>query len=81
MTEVYSRAQWHYEPPPYGGPVTIFKARKAQTLFLHAGAQLGWQGILTGQVSVQTIDCDHFTMMAGEAVAEIGSLLNKQLLP
>ncbi len=81
MTEVYSRAQWHYEPASYGGPVTIFKARKAQTLFLHAGAQLGWQGILTGQVAVQTIDCDHFTMMAGEAVAEIGSLLNKLLLP
>ena len=81
MTDVYSRAQWQYEPAPYGGPVIIFKARKAQTLFLHAGAQLGWQGILTGQVAVQTIECDHFTMMAGEAVAEIGATLNKVLLP
>ena len=81
LTEIYSRAQWHYEPVPYGGPVTIFKARKAQTLFLHAGAQLGWQGILTGQVGIHVIDCDHFTMMAGEAVAEIGSMLNELLLP
>jgi acyl transferase domain-containing protein/thioesterase domain-containing protein/acyl carrier protein len=81
MTDLYTRAQWHYDPAPYSGPVTIFKARKAQTLFLHAGAQLGWQGILTGQVALHTIDCDHFTMMSGEAVAEIGVLLNKQLLP
>ena len=76
MTEVYSRAQWHYEPEAYGGPVTIFKARKAQTLFLHAGAQLGWQGILTGPVALHTLDCDHFTMMSGDAVAEIGAMLN-----
>ena len=81
MTEVYSRAQWQYEPASYGGPVTIFKAHKAQTLFLHAGAQLGWQGILTAQVSIHTIECDHFSMMSGEAVAEIGALLNRQLLP
>jgi thioesterase domain-containing protein len=30
---------------------------------------------------VQTVDCDHFTMMAGDAIAEIGSHLNRQLLP
>lgn len=41
MTEVYSRAQWHYEPLPYAGSVTIIKVLKAQTLFLHTGAQLG----------------------------------------
>lgn len=81
MTEVYSRAQWQYEPVPYGGAVTLFKARRAQTLFLHAGAQLGWQGILTGKVSLHTIDCDHFSMMSGQAIAEIGAALNKILLP
>jgi acyl transferase domain-containing protein/thioesterase domain-containing protein/acyl carrier protein len=81
MTEVYARAQWHYEPAPYGGAVTIFKARKAQTLFLHAGPQLGWQGILTGKVALHSINCDHFTMMSGDSIAEIGALLNKKLLP
>jgi thioesterase domain-containing protein len=81
MTELYSRAQWQYEPLAYRGPVTLFKARKAQTIFLHAGTLLGWQGFLTGKVAVHTIDCDHFSMMSGEAIAEIGVLLNKQLLP
>jgi acyl transferase domain-containing protein/thioesterase domain-containing protein/acyl carrier protein len=81
MTELYAQAQWRYEPAPYGGPVTLFKARKAQTLFLHAGALLGWQGILTGKVTVHSVDCDHFTMMAGKAVAEIGVVLSRQLLP
>ena len=81
MTDAYSRAQWHYEPSRYNGPVTIFKARKAQTLFLYAGPKLGWQDFLTGQVNLHTIDCDHFTMMSGDAVAKIGVLLSKQLLP
>ena len=73
MTDAYSRAQWQYDPVAYGGPVTIFKARKAQTLFLHAGALLGWQGILTGEVAVYTMECDHFTMMSGTSIAEIGA--------
>ena len=81
MTDAYARAQWHYAPGPYGGPVTIFKARKAQTLFLHAGARLGWQDFLTGEVTLHTMDCDHFTMMSGTSIAKIGALLNKQLLP
>jgi thioesterase domain-containing protein len=81
MTDAYSRAQWLYEPSPYSGPVTLFKARKAQTLFLHAGTLLGWQGILTGKVIAHTLDCDHFTMMAGQSVAEIGTQMNAALLP
>ena len=81
VTEAYSRAEWHYEPRPYDGTVIIFRARHAQTLYLHAGAQLGWQGILTGKVGIHTIRCDHLTMMSGKAIAEIGALLNKLLLP
>jgi acyl transferase domain-containing protein len=80
MAESYAAAQWIYDPAPYSGPVTIFRAKKAGTLFLHAGSQLGWQGILTGPVDVHALACDHFTMMSGRTVERIGALLNSWLL-
>ena len=45
-------------------------------MFLAAGPMLGWDGLLTGDVEVRGFDCDHFSMMAEPAIAEIGEALN-----
>ncbi len=79
LTEAYAAAQSLYEAQPYEGPVTIFRARQAGTLFLHAGAQLGWQDYLKGRVDIQVMNCDHFTMMSAPTVSQIGAILNRRL--
>lgn len=80
MVSVYNRAQAAYVALPYHGRVSIFRARKASTLFLAAGPLLGWDGLLRGEIASYVIDCDHFTMMAQPAIGEIGTALNRTLL-
>ena len=57
----------------------LFRAKKAGTVFLAAGPLLGWDGLLTGAVVNYVFACDHFTMMAEPAIAEIGGTLNRML--
>ena len=80
MVALYNRAQAAYSPAPYDGRVSIFRARKASTLFLAAGPMLGWDGLLRGKVFNHVVDCDHFTMMLQPAIREIGAILNQKLL-
>ncbi|MFV0473266.1 MAG: SDR family NAD(P)-dependent oxidoreductase [Pikeienuella sp.] len=80
MTAVYNGAQNAYEARPYDGRVSIFRARKAGTLFLNAGERLGWDGLLTGDVAAHVVDCDHFTLMEEPAISGIGAILNRVLL-
>lgn len=80
MTDAFVDAQNRYDTPPQTTSVRLFKARKAGTVFIAAGPQLGWDRYVDGEIVVQDFDCDHFTMMAEPAIGEIGEILNGLLL-
>ena len=80
MTDAFVDAQTRYETPSQDATVTLFKARKAGTLFIAAGPNLGWDRYIDGPIDIREFDCDHFTMMTEPAIIQIGDVLNKLLL-
>ncbi|WP_371170604.1 type I polyketide synthase [Aliiroseovarius sp. 2305UL8-7] len=80
MTDAFVEAQNRYDTPDQIAAVKLFKARKAGTLFIAAGPQLGWDRYIDGEIDIQEFDCDHFTMMTEPAIGEIGRILNDILL-
>ncbi len=80
MANAFVAAQNNYETPHLKTSVKLLKAKHAGTLFIAAGPQLGWEKYVNGPIDVQEFDCDHFTMMAEPAIAEVGEILNRMIL-
>ena len=67
----FTDAQAQYKPQPYDGKIVLFKAELAETLYLYAGRELGWDAHASGEIRVTEIGGSHFTMMAEPGVSEL----------
>jgi hypothetical protein len=72
-------AQARYEPPPYDGGITLFKATESEMQYLQAGRALGWEEHVKGEIRVNDIAGSHFSMMAEPGVSELIEGLRKEL--
>jgi acyl transferase domain-containing protein/thioesterase domain-containing protein len=75
----FMAAQARYEPKRYEGSIALFKATRADTLYLRAGAMLGWQDYIRDAIRVTNIAGSHFTMMAEPGVSELVDAFRKEL--
>lgn len=62
-----------YIPGTYAGPITLFKASKQ---FDNVVNDLGWQTLTTGNLTIQTIPGDHYTIMREPNIKELAKKLN-----
>jgi thioesterase domain-containing protein len=76
----FTDAQAQYKPGPYDGKVILFKAQLAETLYLYAGPQLGWDEHVSGEIRVTEISGSHFTMMAEPGVSRLIEAFRVELL-
>jgi thioesterase domain-containing protein len=76
----FTDAQAQYKPGPYDGKVILFKAQLAETLYLYAGPQLGWDEHVSGEIRVTEISGSHFTMMAEPGVSRLIEAFRAELL-
>ncbi len=79
MTTNYVQAEDRYEPKPYDGDIIILRALKVKTEFLAVGRNLGWDNMVSGEITVYDFNCNHFDMMQDPTIGAIGDVLNKTL--
>ncbi len=72
-------AQAQYRPEIYEGDVVLFKATESEMQYLNAGATLGWEEHVKGEIRVTTIAGSHFSMMAEPGVSELIEGLRREL--
>jgi thioesterase domain-containing protein len=75
----FTDAQAQYKPEPFVGKVVLFKAELAETLYLYAGRQLGWDDYVSGEIRVTEIAGSHFTMMAEPGVSRLIDAFRNEL--
>jgi len=61
-----------YRPPPYPGPVTLFRARERPA---EAAADLGWGEVVGGGVEVHDVGGEHASMLLRPHVEEVARRL------
>jgi thioesterase domain-containing protein len=76
----FTDAQARYDPQPYEGKLVLFKAQLAETVYLYAGPQLGWDAHVDGDIRVIEIGGSHFTMMSEPGVSRLIEALRLELL-
>ncbi|HEY3498124.1 MAG TPA: alpha/beta fold hydrolase [Polyangiaceae bacterium] len=62
MTRAFWAASDSYEPKPYPGPATLYRASYIAPTFQHAGPTLGWQGYID-QLEVVEVPGDHDSLV------------------
>ncbi len=72
-------AQARYQPQPYLGDMTLFKARECETLYLQAGQQLGWDKHIQGRIEVITVAGSHFSMMSEPGLSQLAEGLRNEI--
>ena len=77
--KVYLEAQSRYFPAPYDGDVLLFRAERTSAMFARSGPLLGWQGLLTGNLEIVTLDAYHDTLLADASIHVVVSELQKRL--
>jgi len=75
----FTDAQERYQPAPYDGEVVLFRAQLAETQYLYAGPQLGWNEVVTGEIRVTEISGSHFSMMAEPGVSELIEAFRREI--
>jgi thioesterase domain-containing protein len=74
----HERARTRYELSPYNGPVLLFRAGK-QIGGLLADSDLGWKGVLTGELTVFEVPGHQETMLLEPNVSLLAKELSAQL--
>jgi thioesterase domain-containing protein len=62
LTHAFLQAADRYEPAPYPGPVTLYRAREVALAFKHAGPKLGWDDLIP-DLSIVDVPGDHDTLV------------------
>ncbi|MBV9786752.1 MAG: non-ribosomal peptide synthetase, partial [Chloroflexi bacterium] len=71
------RAMQAYQPQPYAGRVTLFRA--GDRPLDEAGETLGWEALAADGVNVQAIPGDHYTIVRQPQVATLANELRARL--
>ncbi|GAB2585150.1 type I polyketide synthase [Ramlibacter solisilvae] len=64
-------AQSRYAPPSYEGDIVLFKASRADNIYLAAGPALGWDEHVRGQIRIRTVTGSHLTVMSEPGVSQL----------
>jgi thioesterase domain-containing protein/acyl carrier protein len=68
-----------YRPAPYDGDALLVRAEQARLSYVVAGALLGWEQTLRGNVETLTVNATHDDMFEGEALQMLGECLRARL--
>jgi acyl transferase domain-containing protein/acyl carrier protein len=68
VTRAFDQAASRYVPKPYGGPVTLYRARTIHAFLTHVGPTLGWGDVIK-QLEIVEVPGDHETLMVEPNVA------------
>jgi thioesterase domain-containing protein len=85
VVEANAAASRRYEPRPFSGPITLFRAAERHASMNHDFAAiqedpfLGWAGLSRHPISVHTIPGDHFSMIAPPHVNVLAARLQEAL--
>ena len=69
LEEIYSKVQKTYNPQPYPGKITVFKAGETPPGY-QVDSRLGWSSIAQDGVEVFEIPGNHTSIMASQLLAE-----------
>ncbi len=75
----FLQAQSDYQPSPYAGSVTLFSSTEAYTPYLHAGARLGWESHVLGDIHVTSVPGSHVTMLAEPGLSVLADGFRREL--
>jgi amino acid adenylation domain-containing protein len=70
----HRRALATYEPPPYDGPVHLFRAAGRISRMEEDDLTLGWGGLVNGELRVSDLPGDHYSILREEVEALAGRL-------
>jgi thioesterase domain-containing protein len=79
LFRTFTDAQERYQPQPYDGDIVLLRAELAETVYLYAGPQLGWNESVTGAIRVTRIGGSHFSMMAEPGISEVIEAFRREL--
>lgn len=77
-THAFIRAQARYDPAPYPGRVTLFRAACASMWFLRAGPLLGWDDLVAG-VDLHVLDAFHDTVFEPPSIDDMAQIMEQRL--
>jgi thioesterase domain-containing protein len=75
MTMAYLEAQQHYQPEPYPGRLTLFRAAEIAPIYQYAGPELGWTGLSHDPVDVRQVPGGHDNLVLEPNVRILASAL------
>jgi thioesterase domain-containing protein len=70
----HRRALATYEPPPYDGPVHLFRAAGRISRMEEDDLTLGWGGLVNGELRVSDLPGDHYSILREEVETLAGRL-------
>jgi len=79
LFRTFTDAQERYQPQPYDGDIVLLRAELAETVYLYAGPQLGWNESVSGAIRVTEIGGSHFSMMAEPGISEVIEAFRREL--
>jgi len=66
-----------YEPKPYAGTLTLFRARDQD--FPNAARELGWKEIIQGNIEIREVDGNHERLFLEPGIDALAEYLNEAL--
>ncbi len=88
MQKAHNQATAAYRPHPFDGPLLLLRAQSAMSAGAEAesdqtmidaapDSDLGWQGLATRPIQIQTVPGNHISMMAPPHVTDLADKLRK----
>lgn len=79
LFSLFVSAQAQYEAQPYPGDLLLLRAEQGYTPYLHAGARLGWENHVIGDIQVVEIPGSHVSMLAEPGLTQLARALRSRL--
>ncbi len=73
----FERAARQYQPMPWPGRATLFRAEQSHRLLHDGGPTHGWDRVVSGGVTVVVVPGDHETLLHGQNVERIASSMHE----
>ncbi|MFP2913376.1 thioesterase domain-containing protein, partial [Pyxidicoccus sp. 3LFB2] len=78
LTERFQYLASRYNPRPYTGPVTLFRAQEISPIYSHMGATLGWEPLVP-TLRIREVPGDHDSLVREPNVHVLGRMLRAAL--
>jgi acyl transferase domain-containing protein/thioesterase domain-containing protein len=85
VMHAFERAARAYQPAPWPGKATLFRATEVDYFFQAGGPAYGWERDIVGGIEIVTVPGDHNTLMVGGNAARLaralGAAIDRALAP